>query len=332
MIQTYSKLLMIIIIYYEDFFNRGVIMVPCREFVRQSLELHLFFGRIMKEHSFFLELGFTPRDGAYTQQADSFRKEFDRLLWEVVSISNGVVSSDVLNSGEVFTQYTIDAEMASSYYTGVDIPSEITKAEMDLMGGTRTTLLDHRLDQRVYQINQRAIELITSLITFKSNILSNVLSCQMFTVNYPLLIDHILREANLYLQMVHMLQSGEEFDIENEALKQEFFWNRIMAEHSKFIRGLLDPTENDLIIAANNFGNQFDQLTEEAKAAMDNTIPVSQVTADSLEATRAIREFKAQGTQGILECKVKSIIIPLLADHTLREANHYLRLLNIFKK
>ncbi|HBI05021.1 MAG TPA: hypothetical protein DDY49_13450, partial [Paenibacillaceae bacterium] len=73
-----------------------------------------------------------------------------------------------------------------------------------------------------------------------------------------------------------------------------------------------DPTENDLINTANNFGNQFDQLTAEAKAAMDNTIPLSKVTDDSLKATRAVRDFKAAGTQGILECKIKSIIIPLL--------------------
>ena len=105
-----------------------------------------------------------------------------------------------------------------------------------------------------------------------------------------------------------------------------------MAEHAKFIRGLLDPTEEDLFAAANNFGNEFDLLTAEALAAMDNNAPFSKVTADSLEATKAIRDFKAQGTQGILECKVRSIIIPLLGDHTLREANHFLRLLKSFRK
>ena len=149
-------------------------------------------------------------------------------------------------------------------------------------------------------------------------------------MNYPLLIDHILREAKLYLKMVEQLQSGEEFDIENEALEQELFWNTIMAEHAKFIRGLLDPTEDDLINTANNFGNEFDELKAESKAAMDNTFSPAQLTADSLAATTEIRNFKAQGTEGIIECKIKSIIIPLLADHTLREANHFLRLLNMF--
>lgn len=302
-----------------------------RNYARQSLELHLFFARIMKEHSFFLELSFTPRDSNFTKQADTFRREFDKLLYDVIAQSNGVVGSDVLKSGEVYTQYTLNAETASTFYTSIKIPTEITKAAMDLMG-SRSHTASRRLDQAVYEINKRAIDLISSLIQFKSRILNNVLSCKMFTVNYPLLIDHIMREAKLYLKMVQQLQSGEEFNIENEALEQEMFWNRIMAEHSKFIRGLLDPTENDLISAANNFGNEFDQLTEEARAAMDTTFREDKVTADSLTATKAIRDFKAQGTQGLIDCKVKSIIIPLLGDHTLREANHYLRLLKIFSR
>ena len=32
------------------------------DYVRLSLELHLFFDRIMKEHSFFLETAFTDKN------------------------------------------------------------------------------------------------------------------------------------------------------------------------------------------------------------------------------------------------------------------------------
>ncbi len=299
------------------------------DFVTKSLELHLFFLRIMKEHSFFLEISFTPRDSKFIEQADTYRMEFDKLLTDVVNLSNGVVSADFLESGEVFTPYTINAEMASSYYTGIHIPSEITKAEMNLMR-SRNYSMNQNIERSVFDINQRAMTLIAGLIKFKSVILSNVLSCKMFTVNYPLLIDHIMREAKLYLQMLTSIQRNEEFNMEQEALNQEIFWNRIMAEHSKFIRGLLDPTEDALIRKANDFGNEFDQLVAESTEAMNQTIPFSQVTADSLVATSNLRDFKAQGTQGILECKIRSIIIPLLGDHTLREANHFLRLLKMF--
>ena len=306
-------------------------MLSSTEFIKQSLELHLFFARIMKEHSFFLEVGFTQKDTNYIQKADNFRIEFDRLLSEAISLSNGVVSPSVLQSGEVITPYTLKAERASAYFTGVNISTNLTESESGLMGNPMM-MGNPMLEQRVAMTNCKAMGLVTSLAQFKTMLLSEVISCRIFTSNYPLLIDHILREAKFYFQLVKRLQNREEVNLEREAYKQETFWNRIMAEHSKFIRGLLDPTEDELINTANNFGNEFDKLTIESKEAMDKTIPISKVTDDSLKATIEITKFKSQGTQGLVECKIKSIIIPLLGDHTLREANHYLRLLKIFSK
>ncbi len=306
-------------------------MLSTRDFISHSLEIHLFFGRIMKEHSFLLQLGFTPRDSKYTEQADQFRREFDKLLSDVVALSNGVVHPEVLQSGEVITKYTLNAESASSFYTGVDIATEITRAEAGLMGSTMQQITP-ALEERVYYINQRAIDLTTKIIQFQSSILANVLSCKMFTVNYPLLLDHITREAKLYLMMVQRFQSRDTVNIRREIVDQELFWNRIMAEHSKFIRGLLDPAEEELIETANNFAKEFDHLVEESKRAMDRSLPIQRVTENSLAATSDIRDFKAQATQGLIECKVKSIIIPLLGDHTLREANHYFRLLRMFER
>jgi Protein of unknown function (DUF2935). len=305
-------------------------MLSVNDFIKQSLALHLFFARIMKEHSFFLEIGFTAKDYNLINRADAFRKSFDALLASVIELSDGVVDQAVLQSGEVVTPYTLKAEMASSYFTGVQIQTDLTQAELNLNGDGITN--SSILEQRVHYINNNAINLLKGLIQFKSAILSSVLSCNLYTVNYPLLIDHILREANLYLSLLQKLQNREEIDIQKEAYEQETFWNQIMAEHSKFIRGLLDPSENALFMTANNFGNEFDKLTEEAKAAADKTLPMKKVTADSLNATKRIQNFKTAGTQGILDCKIKSIIMPLLGDHVLRESNHYLRLLETFEK
>ncbi|HHU89847.1 MAG TPA: DUF2935 domain-containing protein [Clostridiaceae bacterium] len=306
-------------------------MLTSSSFIKQSLGLHLFFARIMKEHSFFLEVGFTPRDANFTQEADAFRMEFDGLLGEAISLSNGVVNPDVLQSGEVITPFTLNAEMATIYFTGIQIPTHLTQAEAELMGGGATSV-NSMLEQYVSALNQRAINATAALIQFKTNILSNVLSCRMFTFNYPLLITHIIREAELYLQQLRRLQNREEINLEREAYELEFFWNRQMAEHAKFIRGLLDPSENNLISQADSFGNEFDQLAAEAQAAMEATAPLTRVTDDSIKATEDLRNFKAQGTQGILACQIRSIIIPLLGDHVLREANHYLRLLKTFER
>lgn len=305
-------------------------MMSQTEFVRQSLGLHLFFDRIMKEHSFFLAAGFTQKDTNLINQANAFRMQFDNILSEAVALSNGVVSPAILQSGEVITPYTLNAEMATAFFTGVNIPTAITQAEAGLAGGT-SPVVNPMLEQRVSMLNQRTMNLVASLIQFKATILSMVLTCKLFTNNYPLLIDHIMREARLFHTMLQRLQNREEINLQKFAYEQEAFWNRIMAEHSKFIRGLLDPTENELIATANQFGNEFDNLTRESLEAMTSTLPLAGITESSLKATTQLRDFKAKGTQGILQCKVKSIIIPLLADHTLREANHFLHLLNIFK-
>jgi hypothetical protein len=251
------------------------------------------------------------------------------LLGEVIALSNGVVSRDVIQSGEVVTEYTLEAERVTKFYTNVDIATRLTEAEAGLSGGAEAG--NRELERRVISINRRALVLLEDIIQFKTAILSDVLTCKMFTMNYPLLIDHILREAKFYLRMLEQLQKRETIDMTQDAMEHEIFWNNIMAEHSKFIRGLLDPTENTLISTANDFANEFDQLTDESKAAAANKADLEKVTQDSLEATKAIRDFKAQGTEGILDCKVKSIIIPLLADHTLREASHFLRLLEKYE-
>ena len=69
------------------------------------------------------------------------------------------------------------------------------------------------------------------------------------------------------------------------------------------------------------------QLLEEAKK-QDSRV-MNTLTKETLRTTEKYRDFKAAGTEGITECGIRSIILPLLADHVLREANHYLRILEM---
>ena len=104
-----------------------------------------------------------------------------------------------------------------------------------------------------------------------------------------------------------------------------------MAEHARFIRGLLDPTEKQPYKPCKRFRNEFDQLTKEAKAAMDASMPLDRVTEDSLKATQELRDFKT-GHPGHTHLQNQVCYHTALGDHVLREANHYLRLLEMFKR
>jgi hypothetical protein len=298
-----------------------------RDFITMSIDLNLFFLRIMKEHSLFLQLGFTPKDSAVGEAAAAFRAGFESLLTQATELANGSVSRAAIESQQITTQYTLEAERLTYFYTGVPINMSLTQQEAMLKPYSRP--INTGMVEAVEMLDRRAYQLTASLAEFKENLLTNVRSCKMFTLNYPLLIEHILREARFFMNMLVALVRRDDMTTQEGLINQEAFWNRIMAEHSKFIAGLLDPSEETLIDTARDFGKQFDALTAEAVQATRQTAGIPQVTAQSLEETKKLRNFKAAGASGILECKIESIIIPLLADHVLREANHYLCVLGM---
>ncbi|MDZ4993709.1 DUF2935 domain-containing protein [Clostridium perfringens] len=301
-------------------------MITRERYVTSSLELHLFFGRIMKEHSLFLEAGFTPKNTKLAKEADKYKEGFEKLLMDTVKLSDGRVRQLVINSGEVFTEYTLNAEKKTEYYTGIDINSKITLMQEELKCASIKNI-DSKVVSCVRSINNRALKLLDGLIEFKTKVLDGMLCCKLFTVNYPLLIEHILREAKLYRSYIEEIECNNDIDRGN-VKETELFWNQIMMEHSLFIRGLLDPSEEELVSTSNDFANEFRELIQDAKDA--NEMTMASVTNETLRETIRLRDFKKAGTKGIADCEIKSIILPLLADHVLREANHYIRLLKSY--
>lgn len=288
------------------------------QFVIKSLELHLFFARILKEHAFFLRAGFTPADPAFTERAAFFQRGFEALLRDAVMLTGGTVSQEVIGSGEIVTEFTAWAEKQTECFTGIPIEKEITNHSLRLRPGD---CLRPQIQGKVHRLNRTALKLLNGLIDFKETILRRVLRCEMFTLNYPLLIEHILREAKLYRKFVEILE--QEGDLSECTMKEnECFWNQIMMEHAQFIRGLLDPCETELFCTADQFAREYGKLLESSRNAAQKA-----QRGDSLAETIRFQEFKIAGVQGIRQCKIRSIILPLLADHVLREANHYIRIL-----
>ncbi len=301
-------------------------MLSPRDYVTMSIDLNLFFLRIMKEHSLFLELGFTPRDASMAEEADEFRTAFEELLTDATDLAYGNASADAIQSQQFVTPYTIPAENVTNFYTGVPTNTCLTREE-SMLAASNGSAPASGMHQAVDMLNRRAYRATAALADFKDRLLTNVRACKMFTMNYPLLIEHILREARFFMNMLATLVSGTSIMLPEDLINQERFWNLQMAEHAKFIAGLLDPSEAALIDTARMFGSEFDQLEAEARQAQQAQIAV--VTNDSIDATKRLKDFKTAGTEGLLNCKIQAIMVPLLADHVLREANHYLCVMGI---
>ena len=292
-------------------------------YVTLSIETHLFFARIMKEHALFLEAGFPCKETQWIQRADRLRNEFENLLRQVIQFNCGLMNHEILKSQELVTQFTLQAERRTSQLKGISIDHRITMAEQQLeadCSGNR----HKRMIRSIDQLNRKAIHLLDELIGFKESILREVEEGCLFTFNYPLLIQHILREAKLYRSILTDLVEDQRVSYK-KIRDQEMFWNQIMMEHAWFIRGLLDPTETELIESADHFAVEYGELLEMART--QNCKAMDGIRRKSLEETLKYRKFKEAGAEGILNCEIASLILPLLADHVLREANHYIRIL-----
>lgn len=177
----------------------------------------------MKEYALFLEAGFVPVNEDLVKEADFYKRLFEDILLQVVNLSCGRISKNVLNSGEIITPYTLETENKTHQFTNIPINYDITNKEQ-LLITSNCNRPDTNLSYTVQTLNRQALNAVNQLIVFKQKFLNDILSCKTFTMNYPLLIDHILREANLYRSYIIALENGQ--DIEKQDIRDvEIFWN-----------------------------------------------------------------------------------------------------------
>lgn len=127
-----------------------------KKYIASSLETHLFFGRIMKEHALFLQAAFQAGETGYRNRANFYRESFEKVLRQAVRLADGAVGEDVLRSGEVFTEFTVTAEQQTERLTKIPIDFRITQAEKRLRAGCVNSM-DRRMAGQISQLNQHVL-------------------------------------------------------------------------------------------------------------------------------------------------------------------------------
>lgn len=293
-------------------------MLSSEDYVRLSLQYNLFWIRIMKEHAIFIEATMSPPGKQYALRAGNFMQNYDRLMILTIRMANGAIPADTLYSGQFYTQFTEEAESQAQMDTGLYINRELTRMEYNIAPHNPGFTVTAKMEQDISALNQNLLTLTDSFVRFKAELLNLRSTCGLFTMMFTADIEHVLLEAKRYQKILTGLQKRDDFAMED----YKTFWTQNMAGHAKVMRGELDPTEAAAISQANEFANTFDALaqTETGSGAYpsDSTL---------LTQTQAIAKFKADTTQGLIGCKMQAIMLALYTDHLLREANHFIWML-----
>ncbi|MCA1322367.1 DUF2935 domain-containing protein [Bacillus tianshenii] len=191
--------------------------------------------------------------------------------------------------------------------------------------------------RQVKEFNNEVYQAVVAIWSYKRKVLGLTLNCQIRTNNFPLLVDHISREAAYFANRLKELNEGKLAPALDAVIEENVFFLKIMADHAKFIGHLLDPSERKLVDQAREFSHDFDQLLfqaidldsmrpqSETKPLLDQFLDQNRVSVVSL------RDFKKTARDLIEACRIKSNIHPLLADHTFREAERFLEIIDLFE-
>lgn len=190
---------------------------------------------------------------------------------------------------------------------------------------------------QIKAFNVEVYQAAVSIWHYKRKVLMLTLQCKIRSNNFPLLIDHISREAAYFANRLKELNEGKLSFQTDTIIKENLFFLKIMADHAKFIGHLLDPSERKLVEQAREFSHDFDQLVFQAvdldsMRPQSETVPIlDQFLDQNRVSVASLRDFKKTARDLIEACRIKSNIHPLLADHTFREAERFLEIIDLFE-
>ena len=156
-------------------------------------------------------------------------------------------------------------------------------------------------------------------------------------IKLPVKKGSVLGKAMIYQdgKLIDEVELVNNKDIEKSDIrKTELFWDEIMMEHALFIRGLLDPSENELIVKSNKFANEFEKLIKRAESITDDKEQFADIAKDyltarncfyigrhvdyyvALEASLKLKEISYIQTEGFAAGELKHGTIALIEKGT----------------
>jgi hypothetical protein len=158
------------------------------------------------------------------------------------------------------------------------------------------------------------LPLLRETRAFQIRLLEKINSGQWIGWIFPLFITHITLELDYLVDKLN--------DIPYSAEDEIIFWNRINSEHAAFAAHLLDPSERDLVMAADKISMKFADIPRSEKEMWLQI---------SLKAGKELDQLNKKARAGIKTSKVLSVIHPVLIDHVIREGERGIQILEAIK-
>jgi DUF2935 family protein len=175
---------------------------------------------------------------------------------------------------------------------------------------------------------EAVIQEIKPFIAFKAACHEAQASGKLYCLVYPLAFEHTQQEAQRWCQRMQELSLGQ---ADYDRVEVCEFWTRCMDQDCRFIAHMLDPDEYGMIDACMKTSSVFRHLNRGGTGGVvgamvgdPGSVVVSlvknQKSYEILSCAEAVLDLKTKLCRDIEAGRVKSMMIPAMADHLRRES------------
>lgn len=284
--------------------------------MKESLELHLFFNRIMMEHAFFINVFLLDKDIELKKEASTYYNEFSNLLEETINLSKENINKELIEKNIIVTKNTKKAEEKTMSLTKYTINTHITEEEYNFTNTNKFTFL---LKNKISKLNKKIFPILNNFVNYKEKILDKLIKGNLYMNCTQSFIQHMINEARMYQRLLTRIEVNK--NITTSLLEQELFWNESMKEHTIFIKERLDLTEINNLKEIEELSNSYEDILD--KYSYDEELLFS----NSKTIQNKLKEYLLRLEEELIDNKVKISILPIMIDHYIRELNYYNKIL-----
>lgn len=297
-------------------------------FVEQFLNTNLFYLRTLRDFAINIALSFYENNNEYITRASNIARRIEEIGREIITSTNGIIPTNSKEYQIFYTQYTLEIEKLTERLFNINLATDITENELNLTTGTIENITDENINNLI-EINNQILQITEEFIELANEIMEKQNNNELFSYSYPLLYDYMIRTTNIYQEELTRLNEKLQKD-PILAINSEYEYNLVIYEILSFLRGLINPSEQNYIEQLDILLNDnYKELIELYNSTPLTPTNQKELTRKSIELIRSVRILLQNMLKDILDKKLNFIIEPLAIDNFYRTINYFLYNLNI---
>lgn len=301
-------------------------MLTNKDIYQESLVNHIYFAGSIRSFCTTIGLTFFKNNQDYIDLAIALGYRATDIINESIMLMNKELADAVLENDVYITPYTKDLDLLTEKLFDISLVIGVDK-DLEILKNKSSVNYDEAIT-RVNKLNSDSLSLINDFKEFVTEIKTKLENGDLFSYLYIDFFNYMFDEISVYGRDIKRIESKNDY---TDFYLREFtyYFNELLRESAKYIRGFLDTTEQELFDKASYFVNAFAALTEKYLKNKDNSINLS------VETERLVTNYKdyvVSIIERLLEAKTYFITPPVTLDNFLTNINVYLFILKYARK